>query len=199
LSIIPWAAVGNKIPLLACASARPSQVMCLLANANCIPFDYVTRQKISGNTMNFFIVKQFPVLPPDHYLPHLLDYIVPRAVELTYTAWDLQPFARDILDEVGPETWAQWFESAPVHTSPPPTWAEGATPPPFVWDEGRRARLRAELDALYGHLYGLAREELAYILDTFPIVRRKDEAQYGEYRTKRMVLEKYDGLESVMR
>jgi len=58
----------------------------------------------------------------------------------------------------------------------------------------RRARLRAELDALYAHLYGLTREELAYILDTFPIVRRKDEERYGEYRTKRLVLETYDAL-----
>jgi hypothetical protein len=81
-----------------------------------------------------------------------------------------------------------------VHTSPPPAWAEGATPAPFVWDEARRARLRAELDALYAHLYGLTRDELAYILDTFPIVRRKDEAQYGEYRTKRMILEDYEAL-----
>jgi hypothetical protein len=31
----------------------------------------------------------------------------------------------------------------------------------------------------------------------FSIVRRKDEAQYGEYRTKRMVLEKYEELTDV--
>ena len=61
-----------------------------------------------------------------------------------------------------------------------------------MWDEERRAHLRAELDALYGHLYGLTRDELAYILDTFPIVRREDEAKYGEYRTKRLVLEAFD-------
>jgi len=36
---------------------------------------------------------------------------------------------------------------------------------------------------------------MAYILDTFPIVRRKDEQRYREYRTKRMVLENYDALE----
>ena len=81
-----------------------------------------------------------------------------------------------------------------MHDSPPPSWAAGDTPAPFVWDEDRRAVLRAELGALHAHLDGLTRDELAYILDTFPIVKRKDEAQYGEYRTKRMVLEKYEVL-----
>lgn len=70
--------------------------------------------------------------------------------------------------------------------------AEGDTPAPFVWDEEHRAQLRAEMDALYTHLYGLTRDELVYILDTFPIVRRKDEERYGECRTKRLVLEPYE-------
>lgn len=74
---------------------------------------------------------------------------------------------------------------------------DGFPHPPFKWDEERRARLRAELDALYAHLYGLTRHELDYILDTFPIVRRKDEEKYGEYRTKRMVLEQYEELEGM--
>ena len=92
----------------------------------------------------------------------------------------------------------RWFGDAAVHTSPPPA-GQPAFPPPFVWDEERRARLRAELDAVYAHLYGLTREELDYILDTLPIVRRKDEEQYGEYRTKRMVLSAYDQLEGIVR
>ena len=99
-------------------------------------------------------------------------------VELTYTAWDLQPLAQDILHEVGPDTWARWFADAPVHTSPPLA-GQPATPTPFVWDEERRARLR---------------DELAYILDTFPIVRRKDEARWGEYRTKRLMMAQFDKL-----
>ena len=149
--------------------------------------------------MNFYIVKQFPVLSPNRYTPDLIDFIVPRVVELTYTAWDLQPFAQDILDEVGSETWARWFADAPIHTSPSPEWAAGPAPAPFVWNEERRAILRAELDGLYAHLYGLTREELAYILDTFPIVRRKDEEKYGEYRTKRMVLEAFESLRALMK
>jgi hypothetical protein len=161
--------------------------------------DYVLRQKFNSQALNFYILNQLPVLPPDRYTSDLLDVIVPRVVELTYTAWDLQPFAQDVLDEVGEETWARWFADASVHDSPPPSWAAGDTPAPFVWDEERRAALRAELDALYAHLYGLTRDELAYILDTFPIVKRKDEAQYGEYRTKRMILEKYEETEPLAR
>ena len=113
----------------------------------------------------------------------------------------LRPLARDGRHEVDPEMWARRFERdhpgspIPVHTSPPPDWAPGPTPPPFVWEEERRARLRAELDALYAHLYGLTREELDYILETFPIVKRKDEERYGEYRTKRMILRKYEQLQ----
>jgi len=64
--------------------------------------------------------------------------------------------------------------------------------PPFKWDEERRLQLRCELDAIYAHLYGVTKEELNYILETFPIVKRKDEAKYGEYRTKRMILEYYE-------
>jgi hypothetical protein len=193
-TFLPWTAMSNKAPLLLIRQ-EPKHLTCaLLANLNAMPFDFVVRRKMGGTSLNFYIVEQLPILPPDRYTPALLDFIVPRVVELSYTAWDLQPFAQDVLAEVGPERWARWFADAPIHTSPPPAWAEGADPPPFVWDERRRAVLRAELDAVYAHLYGLSSEELAYILDTFPIVKRKDEALYGEYRTKRMVLEAYGSL-----
>ena len=60
--------------------------------------------------------------------------------------------------------------------------------PPFPWDEEERRHLRARLDALYFHLYGLTREDAAYVLDTFPIVRREDEAAFGRYRSREMIL-----------
>jgi hypothetical protein len=73
--------------------------------------------------------------------------------------------------------------------------------PPLKWDEDRRAVLRAELDAYYAKLYGLTKEELRYILapkdvygedfpsGTFRALKGKETRQYGEYRTKRLVLE----------
>jgi hypothetical protein len=190
-TVLPWTACSYSMNTITALQGAAS-VAAFLGNLNSLISDYTLRQKLGGINLAHFIVKQLPILPPNRYPPELLAFIVPRVVELTYTAWDLQPFARDVLDEVGQETWARWFEDAPIHTSPPPEWAAGAEPPPFVWHEERRARLRAELDALYAHLYGLSRDELAYILDTFPIVRRKDEERWGEYRTKRMVLECFE-------
>ncbi len=59
---------------------------------------------------------------------------------------------------------------------------------PFIWDEEERRHLRARLDALYFHLYGLSRDDAEYVLNTFPIVRREDEAAFGTYRTRDMTL-----------
>ena len=66
--------------------------------------------------------------------------------------------------------------------TPPTTWppspvTSATEEPPFRWDEEERRHLRGRLDALYFHLYGLSREDAGYVLDTFPIVRRQDEAR----------------------
>jgi hypothetical protein len=83
---------------------------------------------------------------------------------------------------------------------------DGIPLPPFKWDDERRAQLRAKLDAYYAHLYGLTRDELRYILDpqdfygpdfpgeTFRVLKEKEEKLYGEYRTRRLVLEAFDKL-----
>ena len=81
-------------------------------------------------------------------------------LRLTYTAHDMAPFARDL----------------------------GYDGPPFIWDEEERRHLRARLDALYFHLYGINRDDAGYILSTFPIVRREDEAEFGHYRTRDLIL-----------
>ena len=63
------------------------------------------------------------------------------------------------------------------------------------------------LDALYARLYGLSRNELRYILDpadvygpefpgeTFRMLKEKEIKKFGEYRTRRLVLEAWDGME----
>ncbi|MGB7341284.1 MAG: hypothetical protein WBC91_20475, partial [Phototrophicaceae bacterium] len=134
---------------------------------------FISRQKIGGANFNFFIMYQLPVIPPHTYTQALLDFIVPRVLELTYTAWDLQAFAQDV----------------------------GYQGAPFIWDDERRFWLRAELDALYFHLYGIGREDVDYIMETFPIVKRKDikatsdeDGEGGTYRTKDAILAIYDEM-----
>ena len=182
----------------------------LVGELSTFAFDFVVRQKVGGVNFNFYLVKQLPVHSPAQYTPELLQYIAPRVLELIYTAWDLAAFADDVWSESGDALRSaiesQWQANVSAtdgghRGTTPPEWversdqADGEFPhPPFMWDEERRAQLRADLDGLYGHLYGLERDELAYILDTFPIVERKDKEEYGEYRTKRLVLEAYDRL-----
>ncbi|MBI4830002.1 MAG: restriction endonuclease, partial [Candidatus Lindowbacteria bacterium] len=136
-SILPRVGVGNKIPLFLLSMHDARLIACLSACMDSLALDYAARQKVGGTTLNFFIVKQFPVLSPKDYSHNDIDFIAPRVLELVYTAYDLKPFAEDM----------------------------GYHGEPFKWDEDRRALLRAELDAYYAHLYSLTRDELRYILD----------------------------------
>ena len=139
---------------------------CLTSNAS-IPLRLISllERKFRARRLNWYIVEQLPVIAPADYDRQFGD-ITARALvrhhilRLTYTAHDMAPFARDL----------------------------GYEGPPFPWDEEQRRHLRARLDALYFHLYGLTRADASYILDTFPIVRRQDKAAFGHYRTKEMIL-----------
>jgi len=65
-------------------------------------------------------------------------------------------------------------------------------------DTGDRAQLRAEIDAYVAHLYKLSRDDFAYILDTFPVLKRKEETAFGEFMSKRKCLEEYDRIKIVL-
>ena len=161
----------NANNILLPAELGPGAHCSLVANLNSFPFDYVVRQKMQGATLNWFIVEQLPVIAPADY-DRTFGHTTARALvrhhvlRLTYTAHDMAPFARDL----------------------------GYHGPPFIWNDEQRRHLRARLDALYFHLYRLSRADAAYIFDTFPIVRRHDQAAFGHYRTKDMVLAYYDAL-----
>jgi hypothetical protein len=177
-SLIPRVAVGHKFPLMM-PSAEPVLVACLYASLCSFALDYSARQKVGGTSLAYFIVKQLPVLAPITYAVYtpwqqstlLRDFILPRVLELTYTAWDLEPFAHDV----------------------------GYDGPSFRWDPERRFLLRCELDAAFFHLYGLNHDDTDYVMDTFPIVRKNDEKAHGEYRTKRVILEIYDAMAEASR
>jgi hypothetical protein len=163
-AFIPRVAVGHKFPLML-PGVPPALAAALIGAQSSSVFDYVSRQKVGGVTMALFIWKQLPVPAPATLEPHT-GFITPRVLELVYTAYDMTPLARDLGDE-------------------------GA---PFTWDEERRALIRAELDAFFFRLYGIERDDVDYIMGTFPIVREKDIAKHGSYRTKETILEFYDRM-----
>ncbi|MBC7327873.1 N-6 DNA methylase [bacterium] len=173
-SVLPKVGVGNNAPLLMPFGAR-AKVPCLFADLNSLVFDWVARQKIGGVHLNFFYLEQLPVLPPSAYGKRDLLFIVPRVLELVYTAWDVKPFADDVWDSADEDLKSaikkEWEENKMATGGNPPTpppWLEvkGGIPfPPFRWDEKRRAVLQAELDAYFARLYGLNRKQLRYILD----------------------------------
>jgi hypothetical protein len=176
-AFLPFAATDFPLRIML-VDADVKDVCLLMANLNSLVFDFVVRQKVGGTDLSSFIVKQFPVLGPGDYRSQDRDFIRQRVLELVYTAADMKPFA----DKVG-------------HTGTP-----------FTWNEERRGKLRAEVDAYYAHLYGLTCDELRYVLDpqdvfgedfpseTFRVLKDKEEKEYGEYRTRRLVLAAYDGL-----
>ncbi len=138
---------------------------CLLANFNSFAFDFITRQKVQGTHLSWYIVEQLPVIAPADYdrtfgAKTARDLIRDHVLRLTYTAHGMAPFARDL----------------------------GYDGPPFIWNEEERRHLRARLDALYFHLYGLTKEDAEYVLDTFTTVRKEDEAAFGRYRTRDLIL-----------
>ena len=145
----------------------------LAANLNATIFDFVARQKVQGQTLNLFIVEQLPVVPPEHYeavrfgSKTAAEIVREAVLELTYTANDMAPFARDL-----------------GHVA-----YTGAVRPPFPWDEERRLRLRAKLDAIFFQLYGVTdRDDVRYVYSTFPIVERQETEAYGGYRSRDLCL-----------
>ena len=206
-SITPQAPCSNSLSLIQELSAPNALVQ--LSDINSFIHDYCARNKIAGTNFNHWIWHQVP-LTSEIQPASTLKF--PMALELTYTAWDLEPFALDC----------------------------GYDGPPFHWDEDRRFQLRCELDALFFHLYlpcedsgawkpariveGAVRDEtdaelaalkshfptprdaVAYIMETFPIVKKKDikattqkdeegnVLKKGTYRTKRRILDLYDQM-----
>jgi len=182
-SILPKVGLGDSGYIFV-PNEQPTTLMaCLFANFSSLALDYIAKQKLGGINLSFFTLKQLAILPPSAYSPTDIDFIAPRVLELVYTAHDLRPFAEDM----------------------------GYHGEPFRWDDppGHRAQLRAELDATYARLYGLTRDELRYILDpkevhgedfpgeTFRVLKEKEIRLYGEFRTRRLVLEAWDKLEGV--
>jgi len=165
-SILPKSGVGNSAPI-SFPVLGDERLCCILhANLNAFVLDYVARQKLGGANLTFGTIKQLAVLAPSAYAESQVTFVLRRVLELCFTDVGLDSLALSL----------------------------GYSGKPFIWNEERRFWLRVELDALYFHLYGISRDDVDYIMETFPIVKRKDEAKYGCYRTKLAILEVYDEM-----
>ncbi|MCY4604276.1 MAG: N-6 DNA methylase, partial [Gemmatimonadetes bacterium] len=135
-ALIPRAGAGHTLPVLPVdddATDRPTLASLIVANLNAVVFDFVARQKVPTTHFTWYALEQLPVVPlalyeSTHFGPKTAAQIIREAVlELTYTAHDMAPFARDL----------------------------GYAGDPFVWNDDRRLQLRAKLDAVFFHLYGV--------------------------------------------
>ena len=171
---VPAVGLGNTLPaMLPEGEQTESYGVLLLANLGAVVLDFVARQKVQSTHLNWYIAEQLPIVPLERYRAvrfgaKTADEIAREAVlELTYTAHDMAPFARAMGHQDGC----------------------GEVLPPFRWDADRRLNLRAKLDALYFHLYGVTdRDDIRYIYSTFPIVEREEKAVYGSYRSRDLCL-----------
>ena len=188
-SFVPRTALNNKVPSIF-IDKRILGAIVLCGNLSSIVFDYAVRQKVGGTSMNFFYVKQFPVLTPDQIPSAAQWQIVRRVAELCYFNHDLDGWAEELWEEMTEE---QRNELPQLGNKQP-----------WIFNPDRRALLQAELDAIFAHLYGLTTEDLRYILDpedvcgegcineTFRVLKDNEIRQYGEYRTKRLVLDAWN-------
>ncbi len=216
-SVVPRVGCDSHCRNIYFEDASELLIVSFLCNMNSIVFDYFVRQKVIGTGLGSGAFEQLPILPPTIYTKNNLELIIPKAFELVYSSWDIKSFADDVWKEADADLKAaitkQWEENREVtggHEWEPPEWCAidetGCPLPPFKWDESRRALLKAELDAIYAKLYGLTTEELRYILDpqdvygpdfpgeTFRVLKEKEIRNFGEYRTKRLVLEAWGKL-----
>lgn len=180
-SVFPKVGVGHTMPIFYLNGAA-ELAAAHLAMWLSLPFDFIARLSVGGTHLTYSYLKQFAVLPPSAFSRHDLDFIRPRMLELTYSSESMRPWAEDL----------------------------GYSGRPFMWDENRRAQLRAELDVFFAKKYGLTEEEQRYVLDpakvkgsdypseTFRVLREKETRAFGEYRTERLVLEAWQRAEAAL-
>lgn len=177
-SVMPIVATGDTLLLMFPDPKHGARIACLLGEQCSMVHDFIARQKVGGTHLKYHVKKQITTLPPGAYSQNDLDFILPRLLELSYTTNDMRP-------------WAVFL---------------GYDGLPFAFNPDRRTIVRAELDAYYAKLYGLIRDDLRYILDpadvmgddypseTFRVLKNNELRMYGEYRSKRLILQAWDKL-----
>jgi len=172
--MLPWSAVSYTLYVILVPEEQVPLLPALLGTLCSHTVDYLVRQKTTQPSLPMGVLYETPFPTPAAFAASapwdptrsVAEWMLPRVLELSYTSWDLTPFASDF------------------------GWRQG----PFAWDPQRRFQLRCELDAAAAHLYGLRRAELDHVMSTFPVLRRRDERAHQCYRTAERVGQVYDAL-----
>jgi len=174
-AFIPFVGVINSAPIIL-FDEKIKHIMqcCFLANFNSFALDYLVRQKIGNVNLNFFLIEQLPIFPPDFYTnkcpwnkkQNLKKWISDRVLKLTCTSNDMIPLAK-----------AAEFD-----------------PPVHRWNPSERAKLMAELDAAYFLLYGIKRDDVEYILSTFSGTQKESDELFDPSDVASKILKNYDIL-----
>ena len=133
---------STTLDLQASGISNADQLL-LTAVTNSFAFDWFLRQRVN-TTLNMFHLYQMPV---------------PRLTKRDGTSGPIVSRTARLVCIV-PEYAGLWKEVVGTRWNK----SSGAT------DHAERAQLRAELDGIVAHLYGLSDEEFSHILSTFPLV-----------------------------
>jgi hypothetical protein len=168
-SIVPRAGVNHKLPLILNRHTIVAELI-LAAMLNSFCLDFVARSFVGGTSLTFFIVKQLPILNLRGLLSCAdetrMRLILSCMIELVATSSSMERLAER------------------VNYHQPPTNPAST----------RTTIICAEIDAAFFHFYGIPRGDVDYIMETFPIVKRKDIKEHGSFHTKELILEAYDAM-----
>jgi hypothetical protein len=171
VSLLPEVAIGNSLTyftVLGGARVEAAVLACL----NSLVVDYVLREKATGSNLNFYVMRQLPMLDLAAFEVRagwtdegtILDFVVERVVRLIYSSHALSDFAQ----------------------------ACGGPSEPLRLTELERLKIRCELDGLVCVLFGLEREDVAYMLERFTVLHRQEVRRYQKRATFECVLANYD-------
>ena len=140
-SVIPKNVFAGNTLITSTSPSSAAELLVVVGLLNSIPFDFFIRLKVTAHC-NMFYVYQIPV-PRLTEKDKIFKDIERRVARLICTTAEFDTLAK----EAGLKG-----------------WRDGVT------DQTERLKIRAELDGMIAHLYGLTDEELTHILSTFPIV-----------------------------
>jgi hypothetical protein len=178
----PGVICGHKVPTIVFEAESEWRYLPWLAVANSFVMDWFARSKLSAPTMSYTIMDSLPFPRAALDAPWVRE-VAPLVLRLLCVTPEMTPF---------------WNRMAAIGICS--AVSAGTVPATALRDPGGRARARAEIDAIVAlDVYGLTRVELADVLESFNVVRRRDIASHGAYVTKQAILRGYDERASAVR